>query len=220
MNRYIPTLAACALFDGIDASQLPPLLERLRARVASFAKGDTVMIEGEAATQIGIVLSGAVQMVHNGYDGNRSLHGVIGPTQVFAEAFACARLSALPVSVVAAAPSEVLLLDGGRVADPREACDELQRRLMHNLLRGLADTTVAFHQKMDIISKRTTRDKLMTYLLRYSKQTGERSFTIPFDRQALADYLEVDRSGLSAEIGKLRREGVIACQKHHFTLLS
>jgi CRP-like cAMP-binding protein len=75
------------------------------------------------------------------------------------------------------------------------------------------------HQKIDVTSKRTTREKLMAYLLSQAKHQGSNSFTIPFDRQALADYLEVDRSGLSVEISKLRKEGVLESEKNHFTLL-
>ena len=76
-----------------------------------------------------------------------------------------------------------------------------------------------FHQRIEITGKRTTREKLLTYLSMEAKRFGRDSFDIPFDRQELADYLEVERSGLSAEIGKLKKEGVIDSQKNHFTLL-
>jgi CRP-like cAMP-binding protein len=86
-------------------------------------------------------------------------------------------------------------------------------------MQDLAAKTILFHQKIEIISKRSTRDKLMTYLMLQAKKAGSNRFSIPFDRQELADYLEVDRSGLSAEIGKLRREGVLDSHKQHFELL-
>ena len=86
-------------------------------------------------------------------------------------------------------------------------------------MRDLAEKTVLFHERIEITSKRTTREKLLAYLLAASRRTGSASFTIPFDRQQLADYLEVDRSGLSAEISKLRREGVLDSKKSYFRLL-
>jgi CRP-like cAMP-binding protein len=86
-------------------------------------------------------------------------------------------------------------------------------------MRDLAEKTVLFHERIEITSKRTTRDKLLAYLLAASRRAGSASFTIPFDRQQLADYLEVDRSGLSAEISKLRREGILESKKSYFRLL-
>ena len=86
-------------------------------------------------------------------------------------------------------------------------------------MKDIANKTIMFHQKLEITSKRTTRDKLMTYLNIQAKKKKGNSFTIPFDRQELADFLEVDRSGLSAEISKLRSEGVLESNKNHFTLL-
>jgi CRP-like cAMP-binding protein len=86
-------------------------------------------------------------------------------------------------------------------------------------MKDLAVKALTFHEKMDITSKRTTRDKLMTYLAYQAKRARSNTFQIPFDRQTLADYLEVDRSGLSAEIGKLTREGILRSRKNRFELL-
>mgnify|MGYP002518934352 CR=1 FL=1 len=91
--------------------------------------------------------------------------------------------------------------------------------MIFNLMKNLADKNIMFHQKIEITSKRSTREKLLAYLNLQAKHHGCRSFTIPYDRQELADYLEVDRSGLSAEISKLRREGVLTSDRTHFTLL-
>ena len=88
-----------------------------------------------------------------------------------------------------------------------------------NLMKDLAEKTLRFHERIEVTSKRTTRDKLLAYLTIEAKRAGGREVTVPFDRQELADYLEVDRSGLSAEISRLRREGVIESQKNRFVLL-
>ena len=89
-----------------------------------------------------------------------------------------------------------------------------------NLIRIVAEKNLLFHRKIDITSKRSTRDKLLTYLHYEAKKHGTRSFEIPYDRQELADYLEVERSGLSSEIGKLKKEGILKAEKNHFALLS
>ena len=93
------------------------------------------------------------------------------------------------------------------------------QQLIFNLMKGLALKNIQFHQKIGITSKRSTREKLLAYLDLQSKKNGSRAFEIPFDRQELADYLEVERSGLSAEISKLRREGVLRCDRSRFELL-
>jgi CRP-like cAMP-binding protein len=86
-------------------------------------------------------------------------------------------------------------------------------------MKDLAKKTILFHQRIEITSKRTTREKLLTYLTLQAKNVGKNQFEIPFDRQGLADYLEVERSGLSAEIGKMTREGLIYSKKNYFELL-
>ena len=91
--------------------------------------------------------------------------------------------------------------------------------MIYNLLKNVAAKNIQFHQKIEITAKRSTREKLMSYLTLQAKKAGSQSFDIPFDRQELADYLEVERSGLSAEISKLRKEGILKSEKKHFELL-
>ena len=96
--------------------------------------------------------------------------------------------------------------------------DKLTREQAAKIMRGLAEKNIGFHKRIEITSKRTTREKLLTYLAITAKREGKAHFEIPFDRQELADYLEVDRSGLSAEISKMRREGILDSKKNSFTL--
>lgn len=94
------------------------------------------------------------------------------------------------------------------------------QQIIYNLMKVVATKNLMFHQKIEVTSKRSTREKLLTYLLLQAKKNNSNSFEVPYDRQGLADYLEVDRSGLSAEIGKLRKEGVIECKRNYFELKS
>ncbi|MBO7667970.1 MAG: Crp/Fnr family transcriptional regulator, partial [Firmicutes bacterium] len=184
-----------------------------------FAKGRTVLAEGSPARYLGIVLSGAVRIVRVDYYGNRSIVAAIGPAGIFGESFACAGAESLPVDVVGSEAGAALLIDSWRLTRSCGSACEFHSRVIFNLLQILAAKNLLFNQKMEITSQRTTRDKLMAYLLSQAKQAGSASFTIPFDRQELADYLEVERSGLSAEIGRLRREGVLESSRNHFRLL-
>jgi len=219
VKKYLEILKECPLFRDVSEDSLTVMLHCLGARVESFDKKYTVFAQGAPARYIGIVLSGSVQIVQNDYYGNRSILSHVSPPQVFSEAFACAGLSSLPVSVVANEWSEVMLIDCSYILHTCEKHCVHHQKLIYNLMKDLAEKTVHFHQKMEITSKRSTREKLMAYLNAMARDRGSDRFEIPFDRQELADYLEVDRSGLSVEIGKLKREGVIRCEKNRFELL-
>lgn len=217
--KYLPVLQKCPLFRGVDSVQLPALLECLGAKTLTADKRQTVLREGEPARFVGVVLEGSVQIQQEDYFGNRSILGLAGPGELFGESFACAGTDSLPVSVVAAQESIILLVDCRRVISPCEKACGFHRSILSNLMQVMARKNLAFHQKLQITSRRTTREKLLAYLNAQAKAQGSATFTIPFDRQELADYLGVDRSGLSVEISRLRAEGVLECQKNRFILL-
>ena len=219
MNKFFPVLANCPLFDGIDPRDLPAMLGCLGARVCGYEKNQPVFREGEPARYVGIVLSGGVQVVREDYYGNRSIVAHIGPSELFGESFACAGIRALPVSAMAAEASQIMLIDCQRITTSCSSTCIFHNKMIFNLLKVVAQKNLVFHQKIEITSKRTTREKLMAFLMTQAKQHKASSFTIPYDRQGLADYLGVDRSAMAAEISKLRREGIIACEKSHFQLL-
>lgn len=219
MKKYLEILKKCPLFAEIGQEQLLRMLTCLGARVLSFDKKYTVFAEGTPAKYVGIVLTGKVQLLQVDYYGNRSILSHVGVGEMFAEAFACAEVGALPVSVVATEPSEVMLIDCSHILHTCENHCGFHQQLIFNLMRDLAEKTILYHERIEVTSKRTTREKLLAYLTLEAKRAKGNEFTVPFDRQELADYLEVDRSGLSAEISKLRREGVLDNRKNRFVLL-
>lgn len=219
MEKYLKILQRCPLFAQIEDKDLITMLGCLGARVASFDKKRTIFAEGNPAKYIGIMLSGSAQIVRIDYYGNRSILSGVGPSDVFAEAFACAGLPALPVTVIANEPCEVMLIDSSHIMHTCANHCGFHQQLIFNLMQDLASKIIVFQQKAEITSRRSTREKLLSYLALQAKKANSDSFDIPFDRQELADYLEVDRSGLSAEISKLRRDGVIENHRKHFVLL-
>ena len=219
MKKYLEILKKCPLFDDIDDQNLEKMLTCLDAKIMRFDKKFTIFSEGSKAKYIGIVLAGSVQSVLIDYDGNRTILSNTETAKVFAEDYACAQINSIPVNIVANEPSEIMLIDCSHVLHTCSNNCGFHQRLIYNLMKELAGKTVDFHQKVEITSKRTTREKLMTYLSIEAKKNAKNSFDIPFDRQELADYLEVDRSGLSAEISKLRSEGIIESNKNHFKIL-
>ncbi len=219
MKKYLEKIRKCSLFDGISDEELDRILPCLGARVSCFGKKYTIIAEGSPAKELGIMLSGTAQMIQIDYYGNRSIVAGFGEAEIFCESYAYAGISAVPISIVASESCEVMLIECSRIMHPCSNVCNFHQRLMLNMMKELATKNLLFHQKIEVTSRRTTREKLMTYLLIQAKANGSASFRIPFDRQELADYLEVDRSGLSAEISKLRAEGVLRSERNSFTLL-
>ena len=219
MKKYISILRNCRLFYNISDEDILRMLTCMDAKIGSFDKKYTIFSEGSAAKYIGIILKGTAQNVRVDYNGNRSILSEIGVSEIFGEAFACIDMKSTPVSVVAVEPCEVMFVECAHILHTCNNQCAFHSQMIYNLIRDLAEKTVKYYKKSEIIAQRTTRDKLLTYLTGVSKEAQSFSFDIPFDRQELADYLEVDRSGLSAEIGKLKREGLLDCNKNHFELL-
>ncbi len=219
MKKYLKILKSCSLFAEIREEKLLKMLNCLGARIIAVDKKYTIFAEGNAAKYIGIVLSGSVQIIQMDYYGNRNIISESSAGEIFGESFACAEVQAMPISVVANEPGEVMLIDCSHILHTCSNHCEFHQQLIFNLMKDLASKNIMFHQKIEITSKRTTREKLMSYLSMEAQKYGDMCFEIPFDRQELADYLEVDRSGLSAEISKLRREGILKSQRNRFELL-
>ena len=219
MKKYFEVLRKCPLFNQIEDESLVRALGCLGAKEKSYKKGDTVLAEGQEAKYFGIVLKGSVQLERVDYYGNRSILTSIEPSQLFGEAFACAGIKSLPIDIIAAEDTDILFIDVKRAASSCEGVCAFHAQLIINLLNIVAKKNLVLHQKIEITSKHSTREKLMTYLFLQEKNTGSRTFTIPYNRQELADYLGVERSGLSAEISKLRNEKVLECKRSTFTLL-
>ena len=201
-------ISALPLFRGIAAGELPALLDRSSAREVRFAKGELLLHRGETPRSLGLVLEGGVHIIREDFWGNRSIVGLAGPGEIFAESYALAG-KPLAVSVLAAADGRALSLDAGH----------LSQRLSANLLALLAEKNLMLTEKMRHMARRTTREKLLSYLSAQALRAGTAEFDIPLDRQQLADFLAVDRSAMSAALGKLRDEGVLEFRKNHFRLL-
>ncbi|MDD3212248.1 MAG: Crp/Fnr family transcriptional regulator [Eubacteriales bacterium] len=220
MEEYFEILKSVELFQNIRPEELPQLLACLDARVVRYIKNQTVFSSGESIRRFGIVLSGGVQVVHDDFYGNRSILGNFGTGELFGESFACAQVKALPVSVIATAESEVMLIDCQRLAVPCARACGFHGTLIRNLMGVISQKNIALTRKMELTSKRTTREKLTAYLMTEAQRAGASRFTIPFDRQGLADYLSVDRSAMSAELSRLKRDGILDYHKNRFALFS
>jgi len=220
MKKYLSILKKCPLFYDIPEENLLRLLICLGAKVKVYAKKEVIIAEGDSTKNIGIMLSGSAQMIRVDYYGYRSIVSTIETADLFGEAFACAEVASAPVEVVANTGCEIMLIDCQHVMHTCTNACGFHHQMIFNLMKDLASKNLMYYQKIEVVSKRSTREKLMTYLMQQAERANNSSFDIPFDRQELADYLEVERSGLSVEISKLRKEGLVNNNKNHFEILS
>lgn len=218
MKKYLEILKKCVLFNDIADENLLAMLGCMGAVKKEIPKGKVIFATGDRVRELGIVLEGKIQLERIDYNGNRSIVSEAGPSAVFAEIYACSDIDFLPVDVVASEDSVILAVDARRITGTCSNACVFHKQIIFNLLKTVAMKGVLFDRKIEIISKRFTREKLLTYLDMEAKRNGSRRFVIPYSRQELADYLEVERSGLSSEIGKLCREGIIECVRNEFFL--
>ena len=207
------------LFRGIPQEALPALLEGLGARKRRCGRGEVVLRRGERADRLGLVLSGTLHIVKEDFWGSRTIVGLARSGEVFAEAYACASDEPLLVDVVASEACEVLFLDARRILTQCTSTCEHHSRIIRNLVRTLAHKNLALSRRSLHTGPRTIRARLLSYLGEQAQRAGSRSFTIPFDRQQLADYLNVERSALSNELSKMQRDGLLTCRRSSFCLL-
>ncbi len=218
MEQYFAILSRCPLFAEVEEKDLGLMLGCLGAREREIPKGEPVFLEGDPAGFIGVVLEGAIQVVRDDYYGSRSVLTVVQPGEIFGEAFSCAGVETMPVSAFALKGSKVLWLDCKRMLTVCSNACQFHNRMVSNLLRAVARKNLALGRKIQFMSQRTTKEKIMAYLLDQAKTQGSPTFTIPYDRQGLADFLGVERSAMSAEISKLKKAGVLDCKGPWFSL--
>lgn len=207
------------LFRGIAAEEIKGILKCLSAVDKQYRRGEYIFRLGDMVSVVGLVLQGAVQIVQEDYWGDRRIIGSADKGQIFGESYACVPAEPLMVSVVAKEDTRVLLLDVKRILHTCSSSCEFHNRLIQNLLSIIAGKNLMLTRKIEHVSRKTIREKVLAYLSFQARRQGRSSFCIPFDRQQLADYLAVDRSALSAELSKMQRERVIVYKKNQFTIL-
>ena len=221
-----PNLTTSPLFQGISEEDIDSLLHCLGALERRYPKGNVIFQEGKPIECLGVVLTGRVLIQYSDVFGTSSILGSAGPGDTFGEAYACCSGVPLQIEAVAAEETAVLLLNVQRVLTTCPNSCTFHAGLIRNLLSVCAQKNLAFSRRMLHTTPKTIRGRLLSYFSERVKQEKSRKFTLPFNRQQLADYLGVDRSALSAELSKMQRDGLIRydrktvelCQTEHLPL--
>ncbi len=219
MKKYIPVLKRTRLFAGVGDDEITSMLSCLGARLKTYKKGEYVFRQGEHISDITVLVEGDLHIQRDDYWGDRSILGQVTVGEMFGEAYAAQDSGALLNDVVAIEDSAVILFDVKRILTTCSSTCRFHAIVVQNLFFAISEKNRKLVQKLGILSKRTTREKLISYLSEQARKQNSGSFTIPFNRQQLADFLSVDRSAMSNELCKMRDEGLLEFDKNRFKLL-
>ena len=219
MKEYIPILAKTKLFAGVNETEIGAMLSCLQARVQTYKKGEYVFHQGEKLDTITVLVEGCLHIQRDDYWGNRSIMNVIGVGEMFGEAYVAPESGALFNDVIAVEDSTVLFFDVKRTLTTCTSACRFHTMVVQNLFFAISEKNLKLVQKLGHMSKRSTREKLMSYLSEEAKKQNSATFSIPFNRQQLADFLSVDRSAMSNELCKMRDEGLLEFDRNQFKLL-
>ena len=219
MQKYIPILAKTRLFTGVDEEEMASMFKCLQTQIRNYKKGEYVFRQGESIDKIMILVEGGLHIQRDDYWGNRSIIHMIGVGEMFGEAYLSPESAALLNDVVAVEDSTVLFFDVNRTMLTCPTACSFHKLVVQNLFFAISEKNRKLVQKLGHMSKRTTKEKLISYLSDEAKKHDSSTFTIPFNRQELADFLSVDRSAMSNELCKMRDAGLLTFEKNQFTLL-
>lgn len=219
MEKYLAIIQKASVFDGLAEAEITSALHCLSAATMHFQKGVYILHAGASPEAVGLLLSGSAYVVQEDFWGNRNIRAQIQPGQIFAEAFACIPGAVMDISVTAAEECTVMWLSVQRILHTCPTACAHHSRMIRNLLSVLAANNLRINRKLTYLSQRTTREKLLAYLSDEARRHGATSFTIPFNRQQLADFLSVERSAMAAELSRMQRDGLIRTHCSAFTLL-
>ncbi|MBS5605311.1 Crp/Fnr family transcriptional regulator [Clostridium sp. AF18-27] len=219
MEQFLQQLHEMELFGKIEKGQIGAMLQCLGAVAKDYAKGEFIFLEGESLDSVGVVMSGSVQMIKEDVWGQKAILLSLEPGAVFGESFVCGGGSDSTVSFQAAQNSRILLLGFHKVLRTCSSSCIFHHRLIENMVTLLARKNVQLMDKMEVISKKSIRGRILVWLSQQVQRRGSRKFTSSMGRLELADYLCVDRSALTRELGRMQEEGLVLVNKNEFELL-
>ena len=206
------------LFDGISEQERGAMLGCIGYHIGTFKKGGIVALEGENLQHIGIVLSGSVDMVKEDLWGHKTMLLRIRKDEIFGETFACGEDNLSVVTFQVSEDARILFLPFDRVMHSCTMACRFHHQLIENMVHIIANKNRDLMRKVEVVSRRSIREKLLTYLSIQSQTQGSRYFEIPLGRLELAEYLCVDRSALTRELAKMKDEGLLDYDRNWFRI--
>ncbi|MDO4633561.1 MAG: Crp/Fnr family transcriptional regulator [Eubacteriales bacterium] len=219
MEKYLPILTHTQMFAGVNEQEISAMLHCLNASLRTYKKGEYIFHQGDQTDSIMLLVEGKLHIQRDDFWGNSNIINVVEVGEMFGEAYAAPDSGVLLNNVIAAKDSAIMLFDAKRVITTCSSACRFHSMVVQNLFFALSEKNRKLVQKLGHMANRSTRQKLISYLSDESARQNSSTFTVPFTRQQMADYLSVDRSAMSSELGRMRDEGLIKFEKNNFTLL-
>ncbi|DAB12697.1 TPA: Crp/Fnr family transcriptional regulator [Candidatus Gastranaerophilales bacterium HUM_18] len=220
LEKYYNQIKNSPVFYGMNDEELRGLLECFNARIRRYEKDEMIIRQGDMIANIYLILDGEVNIEKDSYWGRRIIISRLSRNDNLALSFVGSKDVESSVDAIAIKDTLVLILSYEKCTSMCQNACTRHKVLINNLFQILSKENIELIQKIENVSQKTIRDKLLTYLSNEAQKRHSNSFDIHFNRQDLADYLNVDRSAMSFELSKLQKEGLIEYDKNHFELLS
>ena len=220
IENYYNQIKNSPVFYGMNDEELRGLLECFHARVRKYEKDEMIIRQGDIVSNIYLILEGAVNIEKDSYWGRRIIISRLGKNDNLALSFVGSKNIESNVDAITVENTLVLILGYEQCTSMCQNACTRHKVLINNLFQILSRENIELIQKIENVSQKTIRDKLMTFLSNEAQKKHSNSFSIQFNRQDLADYLNVDRSAMSFELSKLQKEGLIKYDKNKFELIS
>lgn len=219
MVRDIITEIKSPLFEGIQPEDRVAMLGCIGYFVRSYHRGETIAFEDEQIRHVGILLSGKVDMIKEDLWGNKTMLVRTQKDELFGETFACGDDTLSVVTFVVAEDARILFIPFNKVMHTCTMACEFHHRLVENMVRIIANRNRDLIRKVEVISKKTLREKILAYLSLQAQLHESRYFELPLGRLELADYLCADRSALTRELANMKADGLIDYDRNTFRIL-
>ncbi|MBN2852656.1 MAG: Crp/Fnr family transcriptional regulator [Clostridia bacterium] len=220
MKEIYTELAKNNLFSHINVNDFEHLLTCLNAFKKTYQKNQIILIQGDPIRYIGLVIEGIVDIIKEDYMGNKKILNRLGPSDNFAEIFVCAGIVSSPVTVICETEATILFIDFAGIINTCENSCSFHNQLIKNMVKNISLKTLTLNENLEYLSKKTIKSRLSSYLINQLKNSHVSSFTIPFNRNELSEYLNVNRSALSRQLSFLKEEGILSFRKNTFHVLN
>lgn len=211
-------LTRCKLFEGIELKRIIAFNIAINALEYSCGQGEVIIHQGESTEKLGVVLRGEIEAIHYRADGSFAVVAILNEGEVFADFLAADDSAHSPATISARSECRVLLIKFSALFQPVAGFEAEQRAVLANLSKIYAEKYFELKDRLICISAPTLRGKIINYLSLMSEHKGSDTFTVPFDREGMAAYLNADRSALSRELAKMKNDGIIEYYKNSFKL--
>lgn len=218
MEKYYNQIKNSPIFWGMSEEELRALLECFNARLKTYDNGEIIIRQGDMVNNIYLVLDGSVNIEKDSYWGRRIIVTKLGINDNIALAFVASKDITSSIDAVAVGKTKLLVLSYEKCTSMCQNACTKHKLLINNLFEILSKENIELLQKIENISQKTIREKLLTYFSNEARRNKSNIFEISFNRQDLADYLNIDRSAMSFELSKMQKDGLIKFEKNKFML--